>query len=308
MLNLLLPLALSTTLLTGFARPDAPPVLSTLVNLDYSNGSISTYTITGNQATLTDSFTLVKPKKGSTNGIALFEGFIATAVDSSTSKPCVACFGLLHPDGSVDELVQDPILQGASGAPDITDVAMTGYGRLFLADFGQQALYYYEWTDSGFFGPMIVAQNTHDSASVAVSPNGKLLFASGGCGFASVRVYTLHGKKYMPGNCFGIGTIALIGGSADDAGDVATPVDGVFGLVSISNPDGKGIGFSIPDQMGSVGGVAFSSDGRFLYVADHSKEVVYTFRRPAGGWVSGATPRHVATYRGFKKLNIIEVE
>jgi hypothetical protein len=308
MLNSLLPLALSTTLLTGLSRPDAPPPLSTLVNLNYSNGAISAFSINGNEATLEDSYRLVKPKNGSTNGIALLDGMITTAVDASPSKPCTACFEILQLDGTLVELVPDPILKNASGAPDVTDVATDGLGELFLSDFGQQAVYYYNWGDSEFIGPTIVAQNTHDAASVAVSPNGKLLFLSGGCGFASVRLYTRHGRHFAPGNCFGIGTIALIGGSADDAGDVATPVDGVFGLVSISNPDGKGTSFSIPDQMGSVGGVTFSSDGRFLYVADHSKEVVYAFRRPGGGWVSGATPRHVATYRGFKKLNIIAVQ
>jgi hypothetical protein len=302
-------LALWTTLLSGWVRPSSMPQLSDVVNLDYSSGAISTFSVSGDRATLTNRFTILKPKRGSTNGIARDAGGILfTAINSSTRRPCRSCFEIRQQNGSLVGTINAPKIKGAPGAPDITDVAFDQReGRLFLSDLGQQAVYYYFLSDSGFIGPFIVAQNTQDSASAAVSPNGKLLFLSGGCGLGEVRLYTRLRSGYEAGNCFGIGTIALIGGSADNAGDVATPVDGVFGLVSISDAEGKRLVFTIPDRFGSVGSVAFSSDARVLYVADHTKEIVYAFAQPAGGWLSGGKPSHVATYTGFKALDIIAV-
>ena len=42
-----------------------------------------------------------------------------------------------------------------------------------------------------------------------------------------------------------------------------------------------------------------------LYVADATKEIVYAYRRPDGGWTKGHKPRLAATYTGFAALNII---
>ena len=71
------------------------------------------------------------------------------------------------------------------------------------------------------------------------TPNGTNVLVSGGCGFASVRPYTRVGPgQYQAGSCFGIGTIALIGGSADNQTEVLTPVDGVPALVWVRSPNG----------------------------------------------------------------------
>jgi len=122
-----------------------------------------------------------------------------------------------------------------------------------------------------------------------------------------VRPYARAGKgQYTPGACFGIGTIALIGGAADDQEEVMTPVDGARGLVSVSSPSG-GANLQVPDPEATVSGVAFNGDASIAYVANHNKECVYAFARPANGWLSGAQPKLVATYKGFSNLDIIAV-
>jgi len=40
-------------------------------------------------------------------------------------------------------------------------------------------------------------------------------------------------------------------------------------------------------------------------VANARKECVYAFARPANGWLSKSKPKVLATYKGFKKLDII---
>jgi sugar lactone lactonase YvrE len=299
---------LTSLLANGTTSYDAP-VLRHLVNLDYSTNAISVFRVAGNRATLEHRFVPVAPKHGSVNGLAVHpDGLIYTAIDSATSKPCASCFEVFRLDGTVVAQVAAPKVPGAPGAPDITDISVDRRGDVFLSDYGQQAVYYYTPTSSGFTGPTIVVAATQNAASVAVEPDAHVAFVSGGCGFASVRPYTRQPSGgYTPGNCFGIGTIALIGGAVDDAGDVATPVDGAFGLVSISDAAGRGLSFAIPDRMGSVSGVVFSRDARMLYVTDHSKERVYAFARPPGGWLSGPKPVHVATYDGFKALDIVAV-
>ncbi len=85
-----------------------------------------------------------------------------------------------------------------------------------------------------------------------------------------------------------------------------TPVDGAPGLVSVSSPSG-GNTFTTPDQrFAEISGVAFNSDATVAYVADHKKEHVYAFARPANGWLSGQ-PKLLATYKGFKNLDIIAI-
>jgi len=63
----------------------------------------------------------------------------------------------------------------------------------------------------------------------------------------------------------------------------------------------------VPDPEASVSGVAFNSDASIAYVANHNKECVYAFARPANGWLSGDTPKLLTTYKGFKNLDIIAV-
>jgi len=138
-------------------------------------------------------------------------------------------------------------------------------------------------------------------------PHDGTVVVSGGCGFASVRPYKRVGRgKYSVSSCFGIGTIALIGDAIDDQIDVMTPVDGVPALVSVSSPSG-GSSFHTPGRLASISGVAFNSDASIAYVANARRECVYAFGRPAKGWLSAAQPKLLATYRGFKNLDIIAV-
>jgi hypothetical protein len=308
---LLLPAALA--LPAAAAQPvfhSMPPAferasgLGMLTNLDYSNGVISTFSVASGQATEIDSFRVGSPAKLQEAGIAIDpSGLIYTAIDAS-GKPCVACVEVLQPKGTLVAQIEAPIL--GSLQPEIDDISLDGAGRVYVADYGQMAAYFFSPSGSGFSGPTMIASGTNIS-TVAVSPNGKLVFLSGDCGFASVRIYTKTGKTFQAGNCFGIGTIALIGGSADDAGDVATPVDGVRGLVSISNANGNGGDFSVPDPQAELGSVVFSSNAALLYVADHKHNRVYAFARPNGGWVSGTAPALAATYTGFKQLDITAI-
>ena len=150
-------------------------------------------------------------------------------------------------------------------------------------------------------------QNSQNAASVLATPDGDNVVVSGGCGFASVRPYTRVGRgEYSAGSCFGIGTIALIGGAIDEQIDVMTPVDGVPALVSVSSPSG-GNDFRIPGRLASISGVAFNSDASTAYVANARKECVYAFARPAKGWLAGTQPKLLATYTGFKNLDIIAI-
>jgi hypothetical protein len=79
----------------------------------------------------------------------------------------------------------------------------------------------------------------------------------------------------------------------------------VPGVVSVSSPSG-GHSFRTPGQLASISGVAFNGDASVAYVANARKECVYAFGRPAKGWLSGR-PKLLATYTGFKNLDIIAV-
>jgi hypothetical protein len=209
--------------------------------------------------------------------------------------------------GKLVRQLDAPILQGGSGPPDLTDVSVDTRDNVYVSDYGQQAVYFFPHGRMTKRGPTVVVQNSQNAASVLSQPDGKNVLISGGCGFASVAPFTHVGRgKYSQGNCFGIGTIALIGGALDDQEEVMTPVDGVFGLVSVSSPTG-GTTFQTPDPMASVSGVAFNSDASIAYVANARKECVYAFARPTNGWLSKTKPKVLTTYKGFKNLDIIAV-
>ncbi len=277
--------------------------LTQLVNLDYSNGSITVFSIQNGRAQKTKTF---KPGRGRAQGLAVDAiGRIYTTLTESNSRPCSACVEVFTDTGSLVEQLDAPILQGAPGAPSLTDVALDRHRNVYVSDFGQQAVYFFPRA-SKTRAPVVVVQNSQNAASVLSTPSGKNVVVSGGCGFASVRPYTRTGRgQYVPGSCFGIGTIALIGGAVNEQIEVITPVDGVFGLVSVSSPSG-GITFQTPDRLASISGVAFNRDASVAYVANHHKECVYAFARPANGWLSGQ-PKLLATYKGFKNLDIIAV-
>jgi hypothetical protein len=278
--------------------------LTQLVNLDYSNGTISVFTISKDRARLTKSFV---PGQGVAQGLAMdAQGRIYTTITATSSNPCAACVEVFTTDGKLVESLPAPILAGASGAPSLTDVAVDAHRNVYVSDYGQQAVYFFPHA-SKTRKPTIVVQNSQNAASVLATPSGGTVVVSGGCGFASVRPYTrVSGGKYTSGSCFGIGTIALIGGAIDDHIDVMTPVDGVPALVSVSSPSG-GSSFHTPGRLASISGVAFNSDASVAYVANARKERVYAFARPANGWLSPTQPKLLATYRGFKNLDIIAV-
>jgi hypothetical protein len=276
-----------------------------LVNLDYSNGSITVFSIQGDRAKAIKTFA---PGHGLAQGLAMDrDGLIYTTVTASDSKPCAACVEIFTSEGTLVKQLPAPILSGAPGAPSLTDVSVDAHRNAYVSDYGQQAVYFYLHARQTRHGPYIVVQNSQNAASVLSTPIGKDVLISGGCGFASVRPYVRMARgQYQPGSCFGIGTIALIGGAADDAVDVITPVDGVPNLISVSSPSG-GATFSTPDRLASISGVALNGDASVAYVANHHKEYVYAFARPAKGWLSGVQPKLLATYKDFRNLDIIAV-
>lgn len=280
-----------------------PAALTQLMNLDYSNGSITVFSIESGRAHVSKTFA---PGNGRAQGLAVDgTGRIYTTLTESNAKPCSACVEVFTGTGSLVERLDAPILKGASGAPSLTDVALDRHRNVYVSDFGQQAVYFFPHARKAR-APVIVVQNSQNAASVLATPTGDNVAISGGCGFASVRPYTRTAPgQYAPGSCLGIGTIALIGGAEDEKVDVMTPVDGVPDLVSVSSPTG-GNTFQTPDRLASISGVAFNRDASVAYVANHSKECVYAFARPANGWLSGQ-PKLLATYKGFKNLDIIAV-
>jgi hypothetical protein len=277
--------------------------LTELVNLNYSDGTITVFTIQNGTAKVTKSFA---PGHGIAQGLAVDgSGRIYTTITPSDSKPCIACVEIFTDGGKLVRRLDAPTLQGASGAPSLTDVALDRKLNVYVSDYGQQAVYFFPHARAGT--PTVVVQNSDNAASVLATPNGDDVAVSGGCGFASVRPYTRNADGgYTSGACFSIGTIALIGGATDNGVDVMTPVDGVTGLVAVSSPSG-GTAFHTPDRLhASISGVAFNRDASIAYVANAAKECVYAFARPAAGWLSGK-PKLVATYKGFEDLDIIAV-
>jgi hypothetical protein len=277
--------------------------LTALYNLDYSHGTITVFSIANGRAKETAKF---RPGHGRPQGLASdAAGNIYTTLTEPHGKPCAACVEVFDNTGRLINRLDAPILPGAPGAPSLTDISVDASDNVYVSDYGQQAVYFFPHGKMTKNGPTIVVQNSQNAASVAAQPNGTNVLISGGCGFASVAPFTRIGKgKYSQGPCFGIGTIALIGGAADNEEEVMTPVDGVPGLVSVSSPSG-GASFTTPDRTASISGVAFNNDASVAYVANHAKECVYAFARPANGWLSGTQPKLLATYKGFKSLDII---
>lgn len=279
--------------------------LTELFNLSYSNGAVTVFAIANGKATATKNFS---PGHGHAQGLASdAQGHIYTTVTKAKAKKCKACVEVFTDTGTMVDRLEAPTLRGAPGAPDLTDTSVDAAGNVYVSDYGQQAVYFFPHGKMSKRGPTVVVQNSNNAASVLATPNGQTVFISGGCGFASVAPFTRVGKgKYTQGSCFGIGTIALIGGATDNQEDIITPVDGAPGLVSVSSPSG-GSSFTVPDPLGSISGIALNSDASIAYVANAHKEVVYAFARPANGWTSGKQPKLLATYKGFKNLDIIAV-
>ena len=282
------------------------PPLRELYNLDYSNGTITVFRVTSAGVKVYRKF---RPSHGRAQGIAVDpDGNIYTTASDSKGDPCFACVQVFTARGQRIAQWDAPILPGAPDPPDLTDISVDVHANVYVSDYGQQAVYMFPSRNAGGRAPIVIAKNSQDAASVLSSPHGHTVFVSGGCGFAAVRPYTAVGVgHYEPGACFGIGTIALIGGAADDRLDVLTPVDGAPGVVSVSSPAGGKL-FRTPDQRyASISGVAMPANGSVAYVADHHNESVYAFARPAQGWLNPGRPRLLATYSGFKNLDIIAV-
>ena len=278
--------------------------LTELANLDYSSGTITVFTIQNNKATVKAQFT---PGGGYAQGIAMDRhGLIYTTISAPGSNPCAACVAVFTDSGKPVAQLPAPILPGAPGAPSLTDVSVDAQHNVYVSDYGQQAVYFYSGLERTGAAPTVIVQQSQNAASVLATPSGANVLVSGGCGFASVRPYTRVTRgHYQQGSCFGIGTIALIGGAVDEALETFTPVDGVFGAVSVSSPEGGTI-FYTPDlPYASISGVALNHDASVAYVANAHKQCVYAFARPAKGWLLGGQPMVVATYKGFKNLDII---
>jgi hypothetical protein len=287
------------------ARSAASGSLTELFNLNYSNGQITVFSIANGKATITKQFT---PPGGAQGFAAGSKGRIYTTLTETDSKPCASCVQIYSDTGSLVRQLNAPTLKSSPGAPSLNDVSVDAHNNVYVADYGQQAVYFFPHGKAGKNGPTVIVQNSNNDSGVLSTPNGKNVMVGGDCGFASVRPFTQSASgSYTPGTCFGIGTLGLIGAATDNQQDVFTPVDGGRGLVSISSPTGGQYIFNVPDQQAAIGSVALSSDGSIAYVADASKEVVYAFARPAKGWLSGTSPTVLATYKGFKKLNIIAV-
>ncbi len=289
----------------GEVQRSAPGGLTELFNLNYSNGTITVFSIANGTATITKQFA---PGNGVAQGLAAdAQGRIYTTLTKSNSNPCAACVQIYTDTGTLVRQLDAPSLQGAPGAPSLSDVSVDAHDNVYVSDYGQQAVYFFPRGKMGKRGPTVVIANSTNAASVLSTPNGKNVIVSGGCGFASVRPFTrAGGGKYTEGSCFGIGTIALIGGATDNDENVLTPVNGGRGLVSISSPLGGSL-IRVPDKDGSIGGVALNGDASIAYVADAHNESVYAFARPAKGWLSSVPPKLLATYKGFKKLDVIAV-
>jgi hypothetical protein len=279
--------------------------LTELFNFSYSNGAISVFSIANGTATLTKQFT---PGRGTGQGFAAdSQGRMYTTLTESNSNPCAACVQIYSDSGKLVGQLDAPTLKGAPGAPSLTGISVDARDNVYVSDYGQQAVYFFPGGKIGKNGPTVIVQNSSNDSGVLSTPNGKTVMVGGDCGVGSVRPFTrAAGGKYAEGSCFGIGTIGLIGAAADNEEDVFTPVDGGKGQVSIASPSGQFL-FGVPDKNGSIGSIALNSDASIAYVADGHNECVYAFARPGKGWRSGATPELLATYKGFKKLNIIAI-
>ncbi len=124
-------------------RADIPATatLTQLVNLNYSNGSITVFSIQGNKATETKTFT---PGRGLAQGLAVDKnGRIYTTITPSNSKPCAACVEVFSDTGKLIKRLDSPILQGAPAAPALTDLGLDAQLNVYVSDYGQQAVYFF---------------------------------------------------------------------------------------------------------------------------------------------------------------------
>lgn len=278
--------------------------LTQLVNLAYT-GVITVFSIQNGRAIATKTF---DPGHGAAQGLAVdASGRIYTTITASDSRPCAACVEIFNAQGTLLDRLPAPILSGAPGPPSLSDVSVDEDRNVYVSDDGQQAVYVFPHARGTRRGPTIV-EASQNAESLLATPNGADVVVSGNCGFGSVRPYARIARgRYMPGSCFSIATIALIGGAADDRLDVMTPVDGAVGDVAVSSPSGEAY-FHTPDrEHAEISGVAFNRDGSVAYVANHRGKCVYAFARPAKGWLSGAQPKLLGTYVGFESLGEIAV-
>jgi hypothetical protein len=291
------------------ARPlsgaNGAATLSELYNLDFSTGNITVFRIVKNVASVVSQF---KASATGSTGLAVDRrGRIYTAVNGLNAKPCTACVEVFSPQGGLVARIAAPILPGAPGAPNVTDVSVDDHDNIYVSDYGQQAVYMFSPDPTGWVGPTIVVQNSLNAASVTAEPDGVTVLVSGGCGFASVRPYvrtTVGYPEFRPGACFPIGTLGLFGAAVENDDTAITPVDVFPGLVSMTSPSG-GFSFTIPDRLGGVGGVARGGSD-IVYVSDSHNQTVYAFARPAKGWLSGQ-PTLIGSYTGFQGLDVIAV-
>lgn len=279
--------------------------LSELVSLSRATGAITVFSIQDGEAKVAKQFIRAD---GRVQGLAIDHlGLIYTTVTSANHKPCDACVEVFNDSGQLIRRLPAPVLSGAPGAPSLTDVSVDRHENVYVSDYGQEAVYFFPKGGELGSATETVLRNSTNPESVLATPNGANVLVSGSCGFSAARSYTrTHSRRYKEGGCFGIGTTTLVGGAVDNRTEALTPVSGASGLVSVSSPFG-GIVFHTPDEPhASITSVTLNANASIAYVANHQKESVYAFARPAEGWLVGHPPL-LGTYKGFANLDIIAV-
>ena len=101
-----------------------------LVNLSYSDGSITVFAVQNGRAKVSTRFT---PGHGRAQGLAVDKsGRIYTTISSSSSNPCLACIEIFTPAGKMVQRVEAPILPSAPGPPSLTDISVDAHENVYV--------------------------------------------------------------------------------------------------------------------------------------------------------------------------------
>ena len=121
-----------------------------LVNLSYSDGSITVFAVQNGQPKATKRFT---PGHGRAQGLAVDKSGHYTTSAPLNSKPCLACIEVFTPAGKMVRSVAAPILPSAPGPPSLTDISVDAHENVYVSDYGQQAVYFFHHggkSDAGY--------------------------------------------------------------------------------------------------------------------------------------------------------------
>jgi hypothetical protein len=272
-----------------------------LGSLNYSNGSISVYHIANNVASIYARF---RPENGTAQGLAIdANGLVYTAI--TKGKRCGTCVEVFTPQGRFENALVAPKLSGAPGHAALNNVSVDETGGVYVSDYGQEAVYYYPAGATSSTVPTVIVRNLKYAGPVNAVPDGTRVVI-GGCSFGSASIYRREPSgKWVAGACFSFPTISLLGTASDNLGVTVTPTDPNAGTLVVSEPN-KQKYFSTPNATtASVMSVAMNASGNLLYAADQHNDLVYVFSRPTS-WFGGQPPV-IATYKGFRHLDVIAV-